>query len=105
MVIDWGRGALAWHQRIRDKEVLEVLPKGQLKARFRDYLEFALTHSELVELCRAPDANREWRARLAAVAGVYLVLATTTAQYVGSAYGAEGIWGRWAAYARWAWRQ
>src|SRR5207245_9343273 len=44
---------------------------------------------------------REWRARLAAVAGVYLILATTTgALYIGSACGTEGIWGRWAAYAR-----
>lgn len=38
--------------------------------------------------------------RLSAVAGVYLILATTTgSQYVGSAYGLEGIWGRWSAYA------
>lgn len=46
------------------------------------------------------EANREWRARLTAVAGVYLILATTTGrQYVGSACGTEGLWGRWAAYA------
>jgi hypothetical protein len=35
------------------------------------------------------------------VAGVYLILVTKTGkQYVGSAYGIKGIWGRWAAYAR-----
>jgi len=101
LVIDWGPAVRSWHQRLRDKEVLEVLPKGQSKAPFRDYLEFTLGYSELVDLMRAPEANREWRARLGAVAGVYLILASTTGeQYVGSAHGTEGIWGRWAAYAR-----
>jgi hypothetical protein len=47
-----------------------------------------------------PEANLEWKAQLSAVAGVYLILATTTgAQYVGSAHGIEGFWGRWASYA------
>ena len=75
--------------------------KGAVLPPFRDYLEFSLAHSELVDLYSHEDAHREWRARLAAVAGVYLILVTTTgAQYVGSAHGAEGIWGRWASYAR-----
>ena len=100
VVIDWGKGALAWCQRLSNKEVVEILPKGQLRPPFRDYLEFTLTHAELVDLHRHHDANREWRARLAAVAGVYLILAKTTGEmYVGSASGVEGIWGRWAAYA------
>ncbi|MSQ13444.1 MAG: GIY-YIG nuclease family protein [Dehalococcoidia bacterium] len=60
-----------------------------------------MTWSELKDLYENSEANQDWRARLAAVAGIYLVLATTTGeQYVGSAYGAEGIWGRWADYAR-----
>jgi hypothetical protein len=101
VVIEWGKGALAWVQTLANKEVVELLPKGQLLPPFRDYLEFTLTHAELKELYEHEDANREWRARLAAVAGVYLILATTTGQqYVGSAHGTEGIWGRWAAYAR-----
>ena len=99
-VIDWGKGALAWHQWPKNKEVLEILPKGQLLRPFDDYLGFTLTYSELRYLCSHPSANREWRARLSAVAGVYLILATTTGeQYVGSATGLEGIWGRWSTYA------
>ena len=35
-----------------------------------------------------------------AVAGVYLILATSGDQYIGSAYGASGIWGRWRNYAK-----
>lgn len=101
IVIEWGRGALAWHQRLSNKEVLELLPKGRLLPTFRDYLEFTLTHAELRYVFEHEEANREWRSRLSAVAGIYLILATTDgAQYVGSAHGASGIWGRWSAYAK-----
>ncbi len=100
VVIDWGRGALAWHQRITNKPVLELLPRGHLLGVFSDYLGFTLTHAELQYLFAHAEANHEWRSRLSAVAGVYLILATTTGrQYIGSASGADGIWGRWAAYA------
>lgn len=100
-VIEWGKGALAYVQRLSNKEIVELLPRGQLRPPFRDYLDFSLTHAELVELYDNEDTNKEWRARLAAVAGIYLVFATKSgAQYVGSAHGTEGIWGRWAAYAR-----
>jgi hypothetical protein len=100
VVIDWGKGALAWHQRLAEKEVLEVLAKGHLMTPFDDYLDFTLTHGELSYLYRHGYANADWRSRLSAVGGVYLILATTTGhQYVGSAHGTMGIWGRWAAYA------
>jgi len=101
VVVDWGSGTLAWVQWAKNKRVIEILPAGQLLRVFTDYLGFTLTRSELEYLCRDPEANKEWRARLSAVAGVYLILATTTgAQYVGSAHGADGLWGRWAEYAR-----
>ncbi|MGD0655295.1 MAG: GIY-YIG nuclease family protein [Thermoguttaceae bacterium] len=108
IVIDWGKNTINWHQwfnkkgkELNDKEVIELLPSGQTRDPFSDYLEFTLTHEELKQLYINEDANREWRARLAAVAGVYLILDTKKGkQYVGSAYGAKGIWGRWAAYAR-----
>jgi hypothetical protein len=99
VVIDWGERA--WHQRATNKTVLEMLPAGYVLEPFHHYLQFTLTHPELVHLVEHQEAHKEWRARLSAVAGVYLILATTTGtQYVGSAYGAEGIWGRWLAYAR-----
>ncbi len=101
VVIDWGPGALAWVQWASNRRVIELLPAGQVLRPFTDYLGFTLTRSELEYLCRDPEANKEWRARLSAVAGVYLILATTTgAQYVGSAHGIEGFWGRWSEYAR-----
>jgi hypothetical protein len=100
VVVDWGKGTRKNIQNSRNKRVLEIVPPGQLLPPFTDYLGFTLTRSELESLCLNPEANKDWRARLSAVAGVYLILATSTgAQYVGSAAGADGIWGRWTAYA------
>jgi hypothetical protein len=101
VIIEWGRGALAWYQRLANKPVLEITAPGRKLPPFRDYLEFDLTYDQLLDLYRNEEAHREWRSRLSAVAGVYLILAETTGKlYVGSATGAEGIWGRWREYAR-----
>jgi hypothetical protein len=99
VVIDWGKGR-RWHQRASNKTVVEVRPAGYFLEPFDDYLQFILTYDQLVRLVKHREAHKEWQARLSAVAGVYLILATKTGkQYIGSAYGAEGIWGRWLAYA------
>lgn len=99
VVIDWGAGALAWHQWLTDKEVIQVLPKGYVRE-FPGYLDFVLTFDELVSIVLHPEANREWHRMLAAVAGVYLIADMATGkQYVGSAYGAAGVLGRWVTYA------
>jgi hypothetical protein len=101
VIIEWGRGTLAWCQRLTNKSVLEITAPGRLLPPFRDYLEFDLPYDELIELYRNEEAHREWRSRLSAVAGVYLILAETRGKlYVGSAIGAEGIWGRWREYTK-----
>jgi len=42
----------------------------------------------------------DWKERLRNVKGVYLITDIKTSKlYVGSAYGVEGIWGRWTTYA------
>jgi hypothetical protein len=100
VVIDWGKGTRSWVQKLRNKEIVEILPKGQVRSPFRDYLEFTLTFAELRELYKNPESTRDWQSRLEAVSGVYLILDTKTgSQYVGSAYGVDGIWGRWKTYA------
>lgn len=101
VVIEWGGAVRTWIQKASNKEVVQLLPPGQRVNLFKDYLGFTLTHLELRDVFNHADANSEWRARLSAVAGVYLILDTVTGrQYVGSAYGTEGFWGRWGAYAR-----
>lgn len=50
-------------------------------------------------MVKSPEANRQWKVMLSNVYGIYLILDTTDGQqYVGTAYGTDGIWGRWRAY-------
>lgn len=102
VIVEWGAGALSWCQRFEkaNKPVVELTPRGRKLPAFSDYLEFSVSHEQLQELYREEDAHREWRSRLSAVAGVYLILAESSGDlYVGSAFGAEGVWGRWRTYA------
>ena len=69
LVVDWVKGTIAYIQWLSNKEVIELLPSGQTLPPFRDYLKFTLSHAELRDLYENEDANREWRSRLAAVAG------------------------------------
>lgn len=100
LIIDWGLATRSWVQWLKnEKEVIEILPRGYL-ADFPGFLEFTLSYAELCKIVRYPDANREWHKMLRSVAGIYLILDTTTGlQYIGSAYGEHGILGRWNSYA------
>lgn len=99
VVINWGASTRSWHQWLRPKEVTEVLPAGYARP-FPGYLDFVLGYHELDRIVGHPEANREWITALSNVAGVYLILHQRTgAQYIGSASGAAGIFGRWVTYA------
>ncbi|MGY3861083.1 GIY-YIG nuclease family protein [Aeromonas lacus] len=102
VVIEWGDAAISWHQWVfeNDKEVVEILPKGYL-GNFPGLLNFVLDFNELKILSENTEANRDWFYHLSSVNGIYLILDKKTGnQYVGSAYGKNGIWQRWSAYAR-----
>jgi hypothetical protein len=77
------------------------LEKGRVLLPFEDYLEFSLPYAQLADLFSNEEAHRDCRVSLAAVAGVYLILAEGSGDlYVGNAYGADGIPGRWRNYAK-----
>ncbi len=100
LVIDWGNNAIAWHQwyHKQQKEVLEILPSGYIGS-FKGILDFVLEFDELKKLIQNPEANYEWHRHLSAVNGIYMILDEKTGQqYIGSAYGKEGIWQRWSNY-------
>lgn len=100
IIIEWGPATLSWVQKLRPKAVLEILEPGRRLPPFVDYLEFSLSYSDLKRLFANERAHADWKSSLSAVAGIYLILAEGSGnQYVGSAYGAEGIWGRWRNYA------
>ncbi|NEN24201.1 GIY-YIG nuclease family protein [Cryomorpha ignava] len=104
VVIDWGKAAISWHQKYdkQPKEIVEILPAGYIGT-FPGLTNFVLDFSELQKLVNNPDANRDWKLNLSAVDGIYLILDTNTEegrQYVGSARGKDGIWGRWMEYSK-----
>lgn len=101
LVIDWGKGALAWHQWFKDRPVLELRAPGRALPPFVDYLHVNLRFRDLQVLTSRPDAHRDWAAGLKAVGAIYLIVNSLTGQqYVGSATGEGGLWQRWCDYAR-----
>lgn len=100
LVIDWGNNAISWHQWLTDKPVVEILPAGRRRP-FPGYLDFVLPYTDLKTICENPSSNKDWHKALAAVAGIYIIVEETSGlQYIGSAYGKDGILGRWMTYAR-----
>ena len=96
VIIRWSN-AISWHQWIKNEmEVVEICPGLNYK-RFTDYSELILSFEELREIVQ--NEYKEWKIVLSAVKGVYLITDNHTGKlYVGSAYGENGIWGRWCDY-------
>lgn len=93
MIIDWGKGYLAWMQLAakQDKEILEI----RRDDRDRPFPGFLNFRQNLTTLAEVPTS---WREILSSVAGIYLLIHPDGRQYVGSAQGEQGFWGRWEQY-------
>ncbi len=94
LFINWGPGALAWVQYAarNDKPITEVRKEFR-EPLFPGFLEFIQPLSKLDSL------PKSWVATLESSRGVYLLTCPKTKeQYVGSARGEEGFWGRWQNY-------
>jgi hypothetical protein len=96
VLVKWSN-PISWHQWIKNEmEVVEIQPGLHYK-QFTDYTDFILRFSELKEIVN--NQYPDWKRMLSAVKGVYLINDTSTGKlYVGSAYGEDGIWGRWRNY-------
>jgi hypothetical protein len=106
VIIDWGGATISWHQKRLDKGIDQILPKGFV-SEFPGWDKVLLTHQELCAVIGndtfpyGRHGNPSWTNFLTSHDGVYLITDTKTGQqYVGSAYGDEGIWGRWNGYVR-----
>jgi hypothetical protein len=65
---------------------------------FPGFQDFHLTFAQLQQHAAVP--LLAWKTALSKVAGVYAITDTAHGTtYIGSAYGTEGIWGRWMGYA------
>jgi GIY-YIG catalytic domain len=96
LIIDWGKGFLAWVQRahLHDKPVLEIKQEIKDEA-FPGFTRFCC---DIDQIERIP---LSWQEVLKHVRGVYvLVCKDSGKQYVGSAKGEESLWGRFRDYAR-----
>lgn len=96
LVVEWGKGYLAWHQLARknDKRVIELLRDPEEEP-FPGYFGFRCRLSELADLPAV------WISQLRAAKGVYvLTSATTREHYVGSATGEGGFVDRWRQHAK-----
>ena len=98
LVIEWGRAALSWHQKgTTEKDVLAI--DSPVKKPFIGYDKVVLTYAKLKEVVENKDVYELWQAALSAVNAVYLIVDTKSGQqYVGSAYGKDGLLGRWRIY-------
>jgi len=98
IIIDWGEGTRAWVQNKCDKNIIEIKPKGFVED-FTGYLDFILSFKKLEQIIKNSDANYMWKSKLSSISGIYLILDKKTGkQYIGSAYGKNGLWGRWKNY-------
>lgn len=96
VIVNW-KTAISWHQWIKNEmEVIEIHPGLHYK-QFTDYTGFILDFDELKEIVN--NQYSDWKKMLSITKGIYLINNTNTGKlYVGSAYGEDGIWGRWCKY-------
>jgi len=102
LIVDWGSGTRSWVQHYKpcSKELVEIRPLGYARE-FSDYMNVILNYTDLVEITSNAVTNKDWHSALKSVAGIYMILDTKTGkQYIGSAYGENGILGRWITYAK-----
>jgi hypothetical protein len=77
--------------------VSQILEERMSMRDFPGYSSVRINFGELRHIVNSDLST--WRSALRSVAGVYLVSDTSCGKhYVGSAYGTEGIWGRWRVY-------
>ena len=101
VLVDWGvMAAQRWLQWFKnDKNIIQI-DEGIIRMMipFKTYNDVLLDFKELKNIVDTD--NAEWREKLKAVNGIYGISDKSNGRlYVGSAYGEEGIWGRWKDYA------
>jgi len=66
----------------------------------KNFFEINLNYQKLKRIFDYPIDNTDWKDYLSNRSGVYLILDESSGQqYIGSAYGVSGFWGRWQEYA------
>lgn len=100
LVIEWGSATQSWYQGATNhKQIIAI--NSQEKFHFEGYESCIYTFDKLQEIIddMGMSVYEEHYRALSRVKGVYLIVDTTDGkQYIGSAYGDKGIFGRWSEY-------
>lgn len=98
LVIDWGKSTRSWHQKGSiEKPIISIQPNE--KKVFTGFEHLVLTYDELKGIFDNSAVDDTWQTALSSVYAVYLIVDLVSGQqYVGSAYGEGGLWGRWGSY-------
>ena len=102
LVIDWGAGTIGYVQysksALEKKAIVSIYPDS--KHVFPGYNRVIWDFKTMQEYVLNPDKYEEIANALKEVYAVYVVVDTKTGYYyVGSAYGKDGLFGRWKTYA------
>ena len=98
LIINWGKGTRSWYQRATNEKTIVAIQDAPRK-KFVSYEDLILTYEELKDIVEKPLEYPEWKTILSSVYAIYLIVDRTDGkQYVGSAYGDEGLYGRWSYY-------
>lgn len=66
---------------------------------FPGFDNLVLSYDRLEEVITTPERYPAWREAMSSINAIYLILDTKSGQqYIGSASGTEGLWGRWQDY-------
>lgn len=99
LVIEWGKSR-GWHHNADTSEKEIKVIQKEKKIPFTSYDEVRLMYPKLKEIMDDPNLYSDWHTALSNVKGIYLIVDTTNGkQYIGSAYGKNGILQRWTSYA------
>ena len=98
LIVQW-KSTRGWVQK-KDLDIYEILPPVKVIP-FPGYQDVLLSFEDLKHIYNNPRAHKDWKAALEANAGIYRIVDMTSGEiYIGSAYGSEGVWGRWSIYAK-----
>ena len=100
LVIDWGGSTVSWYQKgTNEKAIVSFAP--QAEEPFPGYDKVVWSYDRMKEIVENPWQYATWQKALENVYAVYLIVdAVDGTLYVGSAYGMDGLLGRWRCYAQ-----
>ena len=89
-----------WHQKgTTEKPIISLQPDE--KKVFAGYEDLILTYDQIKEIIENPSIYEAWHTALSSVYAIYLIVDRENGrQYVGSAYGEDGLLGRWSCYVK-----